>query len=442
MARVTHAAAPVAMRSAQAARRRTAQFFRGAEPNICLYSQGVLLTGGGRRVLLAPAARSVDGVDRRSRVCPQARGETAERARASERCWLRAAGDLVEGPYQDLARCALLDLHVLTFDLPAPVAGWSGPWRYVWPRDAAHAVHVLTHLGLADEAIAAVRFFAGVQRPDGWFEARTTTQGAVPDSRAPQKDGAGWFLWAAAAVLDRCPHRRAGIEDGAAASAARAVRAILADLEAHDGLPGPSADYWEVDETQLTLGTAAALLAGLQAASRHESLCGGHAGRERVMAAADRLAARIREHFGPRSGFAPAYRGYERYAPGGGGARAGYDSALTFLLPPYVTGFEADVGPLLDEAWGAAERPAGGVGPGAGWKDRFVSWTPETALFAQAWAHLGRTDRAREVLTWLDAHRTALGCLPEKVMADGRAAAVAPLAWTCCVTVVTLLALG
>jgi len=38
---------------------------------------------------------------------------------------------------------------------------------------------------------------------------------------------------------------------------------------------------------------------------------------------------------------------------------------------------------------------------------------------------------------WLDAHRTGLGALPEKVLDDGSPAAVAPLAWTAAVTVLT-----
>ena len=36
-----------------------------------------------------------------------------------------------------------------------------------------------------------------------------------------------------------------------------------------------------------------------------------------------------------------------------------------------------------------------------------------------------------EALAWLEAHRTAAGALPEKVLADGAPAGPAPLAWTC-----------
>jgi GH15 family glucan-1,4-alpha-glucosidase len=74
-------------------------------------------------------------------------------------------------------------------------------------------------------------------------------------------------------------------------------------------------------------------------------------------------------------------------------------------------------------------RPAGGVAPGATWKDDGVSWTPQTALYALTAATLGDAAAAERWLTWLDAHRTPSGALPEKVLADGTPAAVAPLAW-------------
>ena len=37
-----------------------------------------------------------------------------------------------------------------------------------------------------------------------------------------------------------------------------------------------------------------------------------------------------------------------------------------------------------------------------------------------------------------DAHRTSAGALPEKVLADGSPAAVAPLAWTAATVLLTL----
>ena len=65
---------------------------------------------------------------------------SAERA-AAEQAWL-SAGSVPAVPElggSDLVRAALLDLHVLSQTYGVPVAGWTGPWRYVWPRDSALA---------------------------------------------------------------------------------------------------------------------------------------------------------------------------------------------------------------------------------------------------------------------------------------------------------------
>ena len=67
-----------------------------------------------------------------------------------------------------------------------------------------------------------------------------------------------------------------------------------------------------------------------------------------------------------------------------------------------------------------------------------VSWTPETALFALTAAGIGESDVAAGWLGWLDMHRTAAGSLSEKVQANGQPAAVAPLAWTAALVVLTV----
>jgi GH15 family glucan-1,4-alpha-glucosidase len=83
-------------------------------------------------------------------------------------------------------------------------------------------------------------------------------------------------------------------------------------------------------------------------------------------------------------------------------------------------------------------RPAGGLAPGARFRDDGDSWTPETALFGYVSAALGDVGTARGRLSWLQAHRTAAGSLPEKVLADGRPASVAPLGWTAALVLLTL----
>ena len=112
------------------------------------------------------------------------------------------------------------------------------------------------------------------------------------------------------------------------------------------------------------------------------------------------------------------------------GDSAGPDASVTFLGPPFGPGTAA-----LDHAEHAAERtltlPGGGVQPGASWPGNpGIAWTAETAFFALSDAATGEHGRASMLLSWLAAHRTPLGALPEQVTAAGQPASVAPLAWT------------
>ncbi|MGL5830223.1 MAG: glycoside hydrolase family 15, partial [Angustibacter sp.] len=212
----------------------------------------------------------------------------------------------------------------------------------------------------------------------------------------------------------------------------RSVQAIVVALGTPDGLPAPSPDYWEVPEKELTLGTVAPLLAGLRSAGKVQELGlypEGGVGVPRLRERADALSVRVRQKFSPR--------GYQRYPTGGGS-----DSAVTFLLPPFAD--QAD--PQVRESFALAKRdlarPAGGLAPGAKWKRDGISWTPETALFGLAAAGLGDRQAAAETLDWLDRHRTRSGALPEKVLATGEPAAVAPLTWTAALVLLTLQELG
>ena len=197
-----------------------------------------------------------------------------------------------------------------------------------------------------------------------------------------------------------------------------------------DGLPGPAMDYWE-DSVQVTLGTAGPLLAGLRAAAGLATDIGGAAaisdGR-RWAAAATRLARAITATFG-RTGY--------QHTPAAG---SGADAAITFLGPPFAV-----PGPQVLQAAGSAQRaltlPDGGLRPGTRWPGTpGVAWTAETAFFALFDAATGQHDRATALLSWLAAHRTRLGSLPEKVSSAGEPAAVAPLPWADAVTLLALLA--
>ncbi|MCR6490875.1 hypothetical protein [Cellulomonas sp. P24] len=88
-----------------------------------------------------------------------------------------------------------------------------------------------------------------------------------------------------------------------------------------------------------------------------------------------------------------------------------------------------------------AMRPAGGLAPGAGWKQDGLSWTPETALVALAAASDNDPLVAGHWLDWLSAHRTSWGSLPEKVNSDGTPGAPAPLAWTAASVILAVAAL-
>ena len=113
------------------------------------------------------------------------------------------------GADRDLVRDALLDLHVLTTTYGVPVAGWTGPWRYVWPRDAAFAAVAFARTGHADDAERVLDFLGRVQPGSGVFQARYLPDGSgVPDDRGTQLDGAGWALWATAGVADALPPER------------------------------------------------------------------------------------------------------------------------------------------------------------------------------------------------------------------------------------------
>lgn len=309
-----------------------------------------------------------------------------------------------------LDESALLDVHSLTWGLPSPVAAWTPHWRYTWPRDAAHVIVALHERGETAWALELLRGLAGLIREDGFFEARYVPGAArVPDARPMQLDGTGWFLWAASSVQADAP-------DAAVARAVTlATEALLRITENPHRLPPPSPDYWEVRERRLTLATAAMTAAGL-----HASAAAGVA-EAAVLTRAKEVTEAVLSEFGRR--------GFQRYTSGGGP-----DAGVLMLLPPYLPEQVVAANPHLRSAvmnaYAAMQRPAGGVAPGAGWKRDGISWTPQTAMFAQAYAHLGEEREAREVLRWLAHHRTAAGALPEKVLATGEPAAVAPLAWT------------
>ncbi len=391
----------------------------GGPPEIPLYSATVALRSLTERVLVEPG--------REDRLVPGTRvlagTEDTDRLVEDEARWLAHARVPRVSGLEELRTSALLDLHVLTAGLPAAVAGWSPQWRFAWPRDNAFIAVALAELGHLEGALAQLHFFEGIASPGQWLPARVDPwTRAVPDSRPPQFDGLAWLLWAASRLLD------AGAEPERVAALAplwsTLTDTLLGTLVA--GVPPVSPDYWEVDESALTLGSAAATVAGLAGAAKVLQVSGDRGRSELAAAGASALRSRIAADFAPD---------YPRHQ-----AAADPCASIAFLAPPVAdqaTPF-AGVASALAAAEVRMRRSAGGLAPGAGWRDDGISWTPETALVALAWAGLGEQGRARSLLTWLQAHRTAAGSLPEKVLYDGRPAAVAPLGWTAALCLLAL----
>ena len=302
------------------------------------------------------------------------------------------------------------------FPQGAVVAAPVSIWRYVWPRDAAFAAAALSAVNLTGEALGVLGNLASWQRADGGFEARYTSSGRVPDHRPAQADGAGWFLWAAGRLLADGVSA-ANLRDRLGAPLVRAASRLLEITDTPSHLPAASPDYWEVAETVLTLGTAAPVLLGLEAATalaRAGIDLGGPA-----RALAERVTA-VRSAM--ERNFAPAWGRHLQCDD--------VDAAIALVLPPFTRPL-AGARTVRQTAAARMHRPTGGLAPGAGWRDDGISWTPETALMAWSALALGMEEEGTRLLAWLEAHRTAAGALPEKVLADGSPAGPAPLAWTC-----------
>lgn len=395
---------------------------RAVDPRtvVPLYSGTVAMDADGRRRLIGGRGEG-GALHPGTRLLATVPTAAALSARAEEFAAGTAAWrERLDPGRRELAEAALADLWVLQDGLPAPVAGWSRNWRFVWPRDAAFCAVALARVGHRERALEVLAHLQGLQEPGAWFEARYVPGTAnTPDGRSPQFDGAGLLLWAAGEVV-------ASLDEAARSSALTRLEPLIDRSGAllHETtrggtvLPPASPDYWEVPERTVTLGVAAATLAGLRAVETLDP-----AGAIAAAGSAEAQSVLLGDTFGAR--------GMQRYP-----RRGGADSALALL------GATGDVEHTDVTALRAMQqelaRHAGGIAPGARWKHDGISWTPSTSLLCLAFARLGAADDAGGVLDWLGAHRTSEGSLPEKVLFDGRPAAVAPLAWTAANTLLAL----
>ncbi|HEX7350367.1 hypothetical protein [Brachybacterium sp.] len=391
---------------------------------IPLWSGTVAYDTGERRALVGGRGQqfAVEPGTRLASALPATSSVRARAARFEERAqdWREhlAGTDAGSEPLRDLAGSALADLWVLGDQLPAPVAGWSSSWRYIWPRDAAFCAVALARVGHLERAVSALTHLQSLQGEDGWFEARYMPDtGRAPDGRPRQFDGTGLTLWACSEVVDAAEGaEREALLDRFALLITRSLSALHANTRGGTVLPPVSPDYWEVRERTVTLGIMASTLTGLRAGAR---LTGVASAQE----AAETFTVLLEGTFGRA--------GYQRHR-GGGGA----DSALAFFD---ATGCHDVIAPQqLLALRRELAQPGGGIAPGAAWRQDGVSWTPSTSLLGLALARAGETAAAVEVLTWLAGHRTEAGSLPEKVLFDGRPAAVAPLAWTAANVLLTI----
>ena len=348
-------------------------------------------------------------------------------AAAASRAWL--ASGIIPGTSpaeRSMATRALLDLRLLTRPDGAVLAAWHRGWAYTWPRDSSWAAAALADTGHAAQALRILRFLQRVQSPGGTWAARYWPDGSGPvrDGRPAELDAVGWVPWAVwawyAAPGSHRPAELAALWPMVTAAADAASRSL-----SPGGLPAASADYWE-DSVQVTLATAAILRAGLRAAAGLARARGDAGQAGRWGAAAARLTRAIGTDFGRD--------GYHRLPF----ADSGTDTAVTFLGPPFATASPA-VARAVRQTQISVRLRGGGVLPGSGWPgNRTLAWTPETAFFALYDAAAGQHRAATRILSWLAAHRTGLGELPEQVNSRGEPASVAPLAWTDAIVLLAL----
>jgi glucoamylase len=347
---------------------------------------------------------------------------------------------------REVATRALLDLRLSVLPNGAVVAGYHTSWDYAWPRDSSWVAAALAGTGHGAQALSILQFLQRMQSADGTWAARYHTDGSGPveDGRPAELDAVGWVPWAVWSWAESKESKQSGQTRAELERlwpmVTKAADAAVASLTS-DGLPEPAMDYWEDKPIEVTLGTAAPLLAGLRAATdlAGELAAGAPSGaaaeraawtaeQARWAAAADRLSAAINQTFGRT--------GYQRTASAGSGA----DAAVTFLGPPFATPDSA-VRQAASTAQAALKEPNGGLRPGTAWPGAAgVAWTPETAMFALFDAGTGQQAAAEKLLTWLSDHRTSLGSFPEQVTPAGKPASVAPLAWTNAIVLLTLLA--
>jgi GH15 family glucan-1,4-alpha-glucosidase len=260
-----------------------------------------------------------------------------------------------------------------------------------------------------------------VQPDTGVFQARYLPDGSEPpDGRGVQLDGTGWALWALRQVVvqEKTESDRRVLIQRYSKLLRRSTETLLALTADGSRMPPISADYWETKETRVTLATCATILMGLRSAQTLYDLVNSPQA-SALKKAADNFQQLVLEAF--------AADGFPRHL---GGSRQSVDMGVAFLLPPFGNVTDTQVLQTWRDSSRYLARPAGGLAPGGSWRRDGISWTVPTSIYAIVEACQGMRSEAVSRLQWLDSHRTPLGSLPEKVLASGSPASVAPLGWT------------
>lgn len=144
----------------------------------------------------------------------------------------------------------------------------SGGYGYCWPRDSVYIAAALDEAGFSDLAGKFYSFAGSVQDPDGSWQQRYFTDGAVAPGWGKQIDQVGSVLWGY-----RHHHKLTGDPDFAAEiwDSLEAGAEYLANSIEENGLPAASFDPWEDELAQGTY-SAAAVYAGLKASSEMAAL--------------------------------------------------------------------------------------------------------------------------------------------------------------------------
>jgi len=144
----------------------------------------------------------------------------------------------------------------------------SGGYGYCWPRDSVYITAALDEAGFHDLAGQFYSFARSIQEPDGSWQQRYFTDGAVAPGWGKQIDQVGSVLWG-------YRHHYQLTEDTDFAAdiwtSLEAGAEYLANSIEENGLPAPSFDPWEDELAQGTY-SAAAVYAGLKASSEMASL--------------------------------------------------------------------------------------------------------------------------------------------------------------------------